>query len=155
MKPALQPRRKRGRPAKSLTGSSKVASLTKEVKELNTACQSVFKTLTPQPYVYVGMDQRSTKSLGNFETFVFGFSLTVPVEYEKGDDISTDATQEKLRKKYEAVSSFISSMMREVEERVDSAQNMAHVQEAKAVIPETPITPPVTTTNAPCPTTPT
>lgn len=154
MKPALQPRRKRGRPAKSLTGNSKVTSLTKDVKELNAACQSVFKTLTPQPYVYVGMDQRSTKSLGNFETFVFGFSLTVPVEYEKGDDISTDATQEKLRKKYEAVSSFISGMMREVEERIDSAQNIApQAVPAKTVLVDSK-SPLETTTNGPCPTTP-
>jgi hypothetical protein len=141
-------KRGRGRP-KSSTGNLKVPSLTKEVNDLNVACKEVFKTLTPQPYVYVGMDQRSTKSIGNYETFVFGFSLTIPVEYEKGDDISYDETREKLKKKYESVSSFLSSLMREVEERVEAAQNLAPSIQPKVNVLTDSKTPPETTTNGP------
>jgi hypothetical protein len=91
--------------------------------EIKAAANEVLERICPQPYIYVGMDQRSTKSLGNYETFVFGFSLTMPTPFEPGDDISKPETCDRLRKKYEGVSNFISALMRSVEGQVDVAQD--------------------------------
>jgi hypothetical protein len=94
-----------------------------KLTEIKAAANKVLDSICPQPYIYVGMDQRSTKSLGNYETFVFGFSLTMPTPFEPGDDISKPETCDRLRKKYEGVSNFISNLMRSVEGQVDVAQD--------------------------------
>jgi hypothetical protein len=93
------------------------------LEDMKTVAKSITKMPGVQPYIYIGMDQRSTKSLGGFESFVFGFSLTMPTPLEVGDDLSKPETRDRLRKKYEDVSNFISDLMRSVEGQVDVAQD--------------------------------
>lgn len=111
---------RRGRPPKFAISQKEMDA---KLVEIKAAANEVLERICPQPYIYVGMDQRSTKSLGNYETFVFGFSLTMPTPFEPGDDISKPETCDRLRKKYEGVSNFISALMRSVEGQVDVAQD--------------------------------
>lgn len=111
---------RRGRPPKFAISQKEMDA---KLVEIKAAANEVLDRICPQPYIYVGMDQRSTKSLGNYETFVFGFSLTMPTPFEPGDDISKPETCDRLRKKYEGVSNFISALMRSVEGQVDVAQD--------------------------------
>jgi hypothetical protein len=112
--------KRRGRPPKSKTA---VADLSSCLTKIEKSAIDLSEMSVPQPYIYVGMDQRSTKNLGNFETFVFGFSLTMPTPFEPGDDLSKEGTRSRLKKKYEDVSNFISDLMRSVEGQVDVAQD--------------------------------
>lgn len=74
------------------------------------------------PVAYVGCDQRYTKNIGNYESFVYGFSVSFPVSLEAGDDIETISTKEKLRPKYEAAANLISDIMEEVGAEIDKAR---------------------------------
>lgn len=118
-----QPKRKRGRPPKNAINPITTKEMESRLADIKSVADEAMEKLLPQPYIYVGMDQRSTKNLGNFETFVFGFSLTMPTPFEPGDDISKPETCERLRKKYEGVSNFISGLMKSVEGQVDVAQD--------------------------------
>lgn len=71
-------------------------------------------------HLMIGVDQRYTKNLGNFETFVYGFSLSIPIPVVPGDDPDNPATRDRLRPKYEAMANFINGMMKEVGQEIDA-----------------------------------
>jgi len=129
---------RRGRPPKFAISQKEMDG---KLTEIKAAANKVLDSICPQPYIYVGMDQRSTKSLGNYETFVFGFSLTMPTPFEPGDDLSKPETCDRLRKKYEGVSNFISALMRSVEGQVDVAQDKIATPPVVEVITP-PVSPP-------------
>ena len=73
----------------------------------------------------IGADQRFTKNIGNYETFVFGFSLSIPVPIDAADNIETPETRDKLRPKYLATMGFINEMMKEVGKEIDVERGAA------------------------------
>ena len=73
---------------------------------------------------HVGADQRYTKNIGNYESFVFGFSLNIPVEIDALDNIENPETRAKLRPKYEATMGFLNDMLKEVGKEVDTARGL-------------------------------
>lgn len=74
----------------------------------------------PEPRIaHLGADQRYTKNIGNFESFVFGFSLNIPVEVDLTDNIESPETRAKLRSKYEASWDFLTELLKEVGIGVD------------------------------------
>lgn len=81
--------------------------------------------LKPEPRLaHVGADQRYTKNIGNYESFVFGFSLNIPVEIDNLDNIENPETRAKLRPKYEATMGFLNEMLKEVGKEVDTARGL-------------------------------
>ena len=79
----------------------------------------------PEPRLaHVGADQRYTKNIGNYESFVFGFSLNIPVEIDALDNIETPETRSKLRPKYEATMGFLNEMLKEVGKEIDTARGV-------------------------------
>ncbi len=69
---------------------------------------------------FVSSEQRHTKPLQPYESYVYGFGLTIPVKLEDGDDVEQDATREKLRPKYQTIVKFLVGMMRDVEAEIDA-----------------------------------
>jgi hypothetical protein len=76
---------------------------------------------------HVGADQRYTKNIGNYESFVYGFSLSVPTPVDLTDDIEKPETRDKLRPKYVAVMDFLNGLLQEVGKEVDDARKLAKV----------------------------
>ncbi len=74
-------------------------------------------------YFQVGCNQRYTKNMGNYESFVYGFSLVGPVPVEPGDNIESEETRNRLRPKYEATAYFVKDMMAAVGEEIDAARS--------------------------------
>lgn len=94
--------------------------------DVSRASTSVVEPSKPEPRLaHVGADQRYTKNIGNYESFVFGFSLNIPVEIDATDSIESAETRAKLRPKYEATMGFLNEMLKEVGKEVDSAHGVA------------------------------
>lgn len=70
----------------------------------------------------LGADQRYTKNIGNYESFVFGFSLNIPVEIAPDANIESPETRAQLRPKYEATMGFLNEMLKEVGNEIDAAR---------------------------------
>ena len=75
----------------------------------------------------VGCDQRHTKNMGNFESLVFGISLSGPVPARDGDTVDNPQTQTYLKGKYESMFNFVKGMMVEIEHEVDANLGGARV----------------------------
>lgn len=75
----------------------------------------------------VGCDQRHTKNMGNYESLVFGISLSGPVVARDGDAVENPETQTYLKGKYESMFNFIKGMMVEIEHEVDANLGGARV----------------------------
>lgn len=75
----------------------------------------------------VGCDQRHTKNMGNYESLVFGISLSGPVVAREGDEVDKPETQTYLKGKYESMYNFVRGMITEIEGEVDANLGGARV----------------------------
>jgi hypothetical protein len=76
--------------------------------------------MPPKDPIFLACDQRHTKNIGNYESFVLGFGISFPVPSEDGDNIEKQETRDRLRTKYEAASAFLQEMMKEAVSEIDS-----------------------------------
>jgi hypothetical protein len=73
-----------------------------------------------EPVAYLSSEQRHTKPLQPYESFVYGFGLSIPTKLEPGDAIESEETRKKLREKYQTIVRFLTGMMKEVEAEIDA-----------------------------------
>lgn len=85
---------------------------------------SVATAPAPEQVAFLSSEQRHTKPLAPYESFVYGFGLSVPVKMEPGDAIDRQETREKFRERYQTIVNFLMEMMREVEAEIDAARGV-------------------------------
>lgn len=79
----------------------------------------------PEPVAYLSSEQRHTKPLANYESYVYGFGLSVPVKMAPGDDIEKEETRDRFREKYQTIVNFLLGIMREVEAEIEAMRGVS------------------------------